>query len=56
MPIPVLDGGHLVFLGAEAVRGRPLSLRFRLIATQVGMAFIILIMLYVTVNDIMRIV
>jgi regulator of sigma E protease len=56
LPIPVLDGGHLVFLGAEAVRGKPLSLRFRLIATQVGMAFIILIMLYVTVNDIMRIV
>ncbi|MFC1500631.1 RIP metalloprotease RseP [Candidatus Zixiibacteriota bacterium] len=55
MPIPVLDGGHLVFLGAEAIRGKPLSLKFRLIATQVGMAFIILIMLYVTVNDFMRI-
>ncbi len=54
MPIPVLDGGHLVFLGAEAIRGKPLSLKFRLIATQVGMAFIILIMLYVTVNDFMR--
>ncbi len=54
LPIPVLDGGHLVFLGAEAIRGKPLSLKFRLIATQVGMAFIILIMIYVTVNDFMR--
>ena len=54
LPIPVLDGGHLVFLAAEALRGKPLSLRVRLIATQVGMAFIILIMLYVTINDVVR--
>ncbi len=54
LPIPVLDGGHLVFLAAEALRGKPLSLRVRLIATQVGMAFIILLMLYVTVNDVVR--
>jgi len=54
LPIPVLDGGHLVFLAAEALRGKPLSLRVRLIATQIGMAFIILIMLYVTVNDVVR--
>ncbi len=54
LPIPVLDGGHLVFLGFEALRGRPLSVKVRLMATQVGMAFIILIMLYVTVNDFLR--
>jgi regulator of sigma E protease len=54
LPIPVLDGGHLVFLGFEAMRGRPLSVKVRLMATQVGMAFIILIMLYVTVNDFLR--
>jgi len=54
LPIPVLDGGHLVFLGAEAMRGRPLSVKVRLVATQVGMAFIILVMLYVTVNDFLR--
>ena len=54
LPIPVLDGGHLVFLGFEALRGRPLSMKIRLMATQVGMAFIILLMLYVTVNDFLR--
>jgi regulator of sigma E protease len=54
LPIPVLDGGHLVFLGAEALRGRPLSLRVRLVATQVGMAFLILMMIYVTYNDVVR--
>jgi regulator of sigma E protease len=54
LPIPVLDGGHLVFLGAEAMRGRPLSLRVRLVATQVGMAFLLLMMIYVTYNDIVR--
>ena len=54
LPIPVLDGGHIVFLGAEALRGRPLSLRVRLVATQVGMAFLILMMIYVTYNDVVR--
>ncbi len=54
LPIPVLDGGHLVFLGAEAMRGRPLSIRVRLVATQIGMAFLLLMMIYVTYNDIVR--
>ena len=43
MPIPVLDGGHLVFFAAEAVLRRPLSLRFREIAHIVGMAIITII-------------
>jgi regulator of sigma E protease len=55
LPIPVLDGGHLVFLGAEVLRGRPLPLKVRLVATQVGMAFLLLLMIFVTFNDIMRI-
>ncbi|MFO7768022.1 MAG: RIP metalloprotease RseP [bacterium] len=55
LPIPVLDGGHLVFLGAEAVRGRPLPMRVRLIATQIGMALLLMLMIYVTFNDIIRV-
>jgi len=55
LPIPVLDGGHLVFLGAEAVRGRPLPMRVRLIATQIGMALLLMLMIYVTFNDIVRV-
>lgn len=54
LPIPVLDGGHLVFLGAEAVRGRPLSIEARMRATQVGFVFIILLMTWAIGNDVLR--
>jgi regulator of sigma E protease len=52
LPIPVLDGGHLVFLGIETIMRRPLSIRVREIATQVGFVMLISLMLLVTVNDI----
>jgi regulator of sigma E protease len=55
LPIPVLDGGHLVFLGAEAVRGRPLSVETRMRATQVGFVFIILLMTWAVGNDVLRV-
>lgn len=51
LPIPVLDGGHLVFLGIEAIRRRPLSLRVRQVATQAGFFLLIALMLLVTWND-----
>jgi regulator of sigma E protease len=54
LPIPVLDGGHLLFLGIEALRGRPVSARQRLRWTQVGMAFVILLMLLAFANDLAR--
>lgn len=52
LPIPVLDGGHLVFLGFEAIRRKPLSIRVREIATQVGFLILVSLMLLVTFNDI----
>jgi regulator of sigma E protease len=52
LPIPVLDGGQLVFLACEAVRRRPLSIRVRNVAQQVGFALLISLMLVVTFNDI----
>jgi regulator of sigma E protease len=52
LPIPVLDGGHLLFMGYEAVRRRPLSIRKRIIAQQVGMAILFTLMILVTFNDI----
>lgn len=52
LPIPVLDGGHLVFLGIEAVRRKPVSERIRGIATQVGFVLLLSLMLLVTINDI----
>jgi regulator of sigma E protease len=54
LPIPVLDGGHLVFLGIEAVRGRALSFEQRMRLTQVGFVFIILLMAWAIGNDVLR--
>lgn len=51
-PIPVLDGGQLVFLGYEAVLRRPLSVKVRMIAHQVGFVLLISLMLLITINDI----
>jgi len=51
LPIPVLDGGHLLFLGIEAVRRRPVSLKVRQYATQAGFFLLIAFMLLVTWND-----
>ncbi len=54
-PIPVLDGGQLLFLGIEKLKGSPVSLRGRAIAQQIGLVFLILLIIFVTSNDIMRI-
>ena len=54
LPIPVLDGGHLVFLGIEAVRGKALSLQQRLRWSHVGFLIIMGIMLWALSNDILR--
>jgi regulator of sigma E protease len=56
LPIPVLDGGHLVFLVIEAFKKRPVSLKGRLIAQQIGMGLLFLLMIVVTYNDIIRLV
>jgi regulator of sigma E protease len=56
LPIPVLDGGRLVFLLWEGVVRRPLPRRLRLRLTQAGMAFLLALMLFVIANDIVRIV
>ncbi len=50
-PIPVLDGGHLVFYAIEALRGRPLGDRFVEAATGLGLGLVILLMVFVTYND-----
>lgn len=55
LPIPVLDGGHLLFLGFEAILGRPVSLRKRELAHQVGFFLLVLLMVFVFYNDISRI-
>jgi regulator of sigma E protease len=54
LPIPVLDGGHLAFLGWEAIRGKPLSLENRMRLSQVGFFIVIAIMVWALSNDVLR--
>lgn len=56
LPIPVLDGGHLVFFGIEAIRRKPIALKARLIATQVGMVLLLTLVVFVTWNDLRRLI
>ena len=51
LPIPVLDGGHLMFYGIEAVRRKPLSDRFQQVGFQIGLALIVGLMIFVNFND-----
>lgn len=56
LPIPVLDGGHIFFLGLEAIRKKPLSERSLLIAQRVGLALLVMLMMFAMYNDIFRII
>ncbi len=54
-PIPILDGGHLLFLTLESIIGRPLSVKKLELAQQIGLIIIIMLMVFVFYNDIVRI-
>ena len=54
LPIPILDGGHLMFFTLEALRRRPLSQRAREIASAIGLIIILLLLLIALRNDVMR--
>jgi regulator of sigma E protease len=54
-PIPILDGGHLLFLTIESIIGRPLSVKKLELAQQIGLIIIVLLMAFIFYNDIMRI-
>ena len=55
LPVPALDGGHFVTLALEAVRGKPLSPKAIIYAQRVGVALLLLLMLFATKNDIVRV-
>lgn len=55
LPVPVLDGGHLVFYTIEALRGAPLSMRKMEIAQQVGLAILMSLMAFALFNDFSRV-
>jgi regulator of sigma E protease len=54
LPIPVLDGGHLVFLTIEGLRRKPLNERAQIVAQQVGIGLLGTLMIFVFYNDIVR--
>lgn len=54
MPIPMLDGGHLMFYAIEAVRGRPLSERAQDVGFRIGLGLVLLLMCFATFNDIVH--
>jgi regulator of sigma E protease len=51
LPIPVLDGGHLLFLAIEAIIRKPISVKIKLVVQQIGMALLLALMLFVIFND-----
>jgi regulator of sigma E protease len=54
-PVPLLDGGHLLYYALEAVRGRPLSERAQEMGFRVGLALVLMLMIFATYNDILHI-
>jgi regulator of sigma E protease len=55
LPVPMLDGGHLLFFVCEAILGRPLSVRKREVAQQVGFVLLMMLMVFAVYNDLVRI-
>jgi regulator of sigma E protease len=53
-PIPLLDGGHLLFYAIETIRGRPLSERAQEVGFRIGLAIVVMLMIFATFNDILR--
>ena len=53
-PIPLLDGGHLLFYGIEAARGKPLSERAQEVGFRIGLAIVVMLMIFATFNDILH--
>lgn len=54
LPLPVLDGGHILFLFIEKLRGKPLSVRTQEIIANLGVAFLILLTVFIFYNDIIK--
>jgi regulator of sigma E protease len=53
-PVPLLDGGHLMFYAIEAIRGRPLSERAQEVGFRIGLGLVLMLMVFATYNDILH--
>jgi regulator of sigma E protease len=54
LPVPVLDGGHIVYYSIEAIRRKPLSEQVQAVGLRIGMALILTLMVFALYNDLMR--
>jgi regulator of sigma E protease len=54
LPVPVLDGGHILFILIELAKGSPVSERTQLVGYKAGFAMLIGLMVFATFNDLMR--
>lgn len=54
LPLPVLDGGHIIFLAIEKLRGRPLSIKTQERVTNLGIAFLVLLTVFIFYSDIIK--
>jgi regulator of sigma E protease len=54
LPVPVLDGGHILFILIELAKGSPVSERIQLVGYKAGFAMLIGLMVFATFNDLMR--
>jgi len=54
LPIPILDGGHCLFIGVEALKGSPVSLKSQDLAQKIGLALLLALIVFATYNDILR--
>jgi regulator of sigma E protease len=53
-PVPMLDGGHLLFYAVEAIRGRPMSERAQEMGFRIGLGLVLMLMVFATYNDILH--
>jgi regulator of sigma E protease len=56
LPIPVLDGGHLMYFAIEAIKGSPVSERIMIWGQQIGIGLLLLLMSFAFYNDIIRLI
>ncbi|UCH12025.1 MAG: RIP metalloprotease RseP [Candidatus Omnitrophota bacterium] len=56
LPFPVLDGGHILFLGLERLRRKPLSPKVEQVITQIAITLLIMLAIFVSLNDILKII
>ncbi|MFH2036975.1 MAG: RIP metalloprotease RseP [Candidatus Zixiibacteriota bacterium] len=54
LPLPIFDGSHIVYLIWEKIKGSPPSMKFRLVVQQIGIAFMLILIVFVVYNDVMR--